>query len=227
MTGTQQLIVMLFGAFIALAGLALLFRGKKETKKEGQQKEKDEIKEPDKSRIEILGLKLEMSTPALMVFLVGCAMFVLPFFMDEQPPASPDEPASGIVTLHSYSSSTVSSHTLELSALVAKGRRNPAKVDDLITVEFTLTNVGEKSLRIGETFVAARNPEEGNRDFGHGNENRVLKLGEQLRIRAETIVNAAGRWTFWPCYTVPVAEASEEVQYCPSRWESFVVAVEP
>jgi hypothetical protein len=65
MTNLQATIVMTFGALIAAAGLWLLF-----TKNEA-----------GANRLKILGQEVEISTPALVVFLVGSAIFVLPFFL--------------------------------------------------------------------------------------------------------------------------------------------------
>jgi hypothetical protein len=64
MTNIQVVVVMAFGALIAVAGLWLLF-----TKNES-----------GANRVKILGQEFEISTPALVVFLVGSAIFVLPFF---------------------------------------------------------------------------------------------------------------------------------------------------
>jgi hypothetical protein len=65
MTNIQMAVVMAFGALIAVAGLWLLF-----TKNES-----------GANRLKILGQEFEISTPALVVFLVGSAIFVLPFFL--------------------------------------------------------------------------------------------------------------------------------------------------
>ena len=65
MTNIQMAVVMAFGALIAVAGLWLLF-----TKNEA-----------GANRLKILGQEFEISTPALLVFLVGSAIFVLPFFL--------------------------------------------------------------------------------------------------------------------------------------------------
>jgi hypothetical protein len=59
---TQQAFVMVFGALIACAGLILLFV----------------LKEQAQSKIKLFGQEFEISTPALVVFLAGCAMVVLP-----------------------------------------------------------------------------------------------------------------------------------------------------
>lgn len=69
MTGVQQFVVMSFGAVVALAGLWLLF-----VRKEGAT-----------NRIKVLGQEFELSTPALIVFLVGSGIFIMPFFVSPGP----------------------------------------------------------------------------------------------------------------------------------------------
>jgi hypothetical protein len=61
-TVTLQTMVMAFGAVIASAGLVLLFLRKEQTE----------------NKIKLLGQEFEISTPALVVFLAGCFMFVMP-----------------------------------------------------------------------------------------------------------------------------------------------------
>src|SRR2546428_8502995 len=69
MTDVQQFIVMSFGTVVALAGLWLLF-----LRKEGAT-----------NRIKLLGQEFELSTPALIVFLVGSGIFILPFVVTQDP----------------------------------------------------------------------------------------------------------------------------------------------
>jgi hypothetical protein len=64
MTDLREILVMSFGAVVSLAGLWLLF-----LRKEGAV-----------NRIKVLGQEFELSTPALIVFIVGAGIFVLPFF---------------------------------------------------------------------------------------------------------------------------------------------------
>ena len=59
---TLQAMVMVFGAVIASAGLLLLFLRKEQAQ----------------NKIKLFGQEFEISTPALVVFLVGCAVFVMP-----------------------------------------------------------------------------------------------------------------------------------------------------
>jgi hypothetical protein len=63
----QQYIAMAFGAAVAVSGVALMLRGHRDS---------------GRNAIEIWGQKIEISTPALVVFLVGSAIFVGPFFFE-------------------------------------------------------------------------------------------------------------------------------------------------
>lgn len=77
LTGVERLLIQAAGLAFALAGLALMWRG-------GAGEE---------HRIELLGLKLDVSSSGLPVFLVGAAMLVSPAFgplrESPQPTASP------------------------------------------------------------------------------------------------------------------------------------------
>jgi hypothetical protein len=59
---TQIAIVMSFGALVAAAGLSLLFFRR----------------EQGENLIKLFGQEFRISTPALVVFLVGCSIFILP-----------------------------------------------------------------------------------------------------------------------------------------------------
>ena len=65
---TQLALLMAFGALVALVGLALLYFRKEQAE----------------NKIKFLGQEFQISTPALVVFLVGCAIFVLPSVMQVQ-----------------------------------------------------------------------------------------------------------------------------------------------
>lgn len=69
----QQYIAMAFGAAVAVSGLALMLLGHRDS---------------GRNAIEIWGQKIELSTPALAVFLVGSAIFVMPFFLSREAPLS-------------------------------------------------------------------------------------------------------------------------------------------
>jgi hypothetical protein len=65
---TQVAVVMLFGALVAAAGLALLFFRR----------------EQGENIIRLFGQEFRISTPALVVFLVGCFIFILPSVIQMQ-----------------------------------------------------------------------------------------------------------------------------------------------
>ena len=76
MTDLQALLSMAFDAAVALAGLVLLFR-------------RDEGVAGNKFKA--FGLEFEITTPALVVFLAGCGLFVLPHFLPPKP-TTPNAP---------------------------------------------------------------------------------------------------------------------------------------
>lgn len=129
---------------------------------------------------------------------------------------------SGEVTLVDNRNKYASPEGVEVSAMRAVGQHDPATVGDRITVEFSLENVGSDPLTFEDTFVAARTPDPGNvrKDFGHENEGRVLDPGSGVAIRHSISVDEAGRWRFWPCYSLTTGEV------CPDEWEVFTVEVE-
>jgi hypothetical protein len=66
MTITLRTFIMAFGFLVTATGLLLfIFRN-----------------EQAQNRIKILGQEFEISTPALVVFLAGCALFVMPLFLN-------------------------------------------------------------------------------------------------------------------------------------------------
>jgi len=74
MVFTQLALLMMFGALVAVAGLALLYFRKEQAE----------------NRIKLFGQEFQISTPALVVFLAGCAIFVLPSVVQ-----MPSQPAFG------------------------------------------------------------------------------------------------------------------------------------
>ena len=128
--------------------------------------------------------------------------------------------SSGGVTLFEDASSYRSEHEIEVSGMRAIGQDDPPAVGDRITVEFMLENVGAGPLTFDETFVAARSPDDEDRDFGHANEGVVLDPGSALEIRHSIDLDAGGTWQFWPCYILMTGE------FCPDEWEAFSIEVE-
>ena|SRR5215468_6172133 len=65
---TQIALLMAFGALVAVVALALLYFRKEQAE----------------NRIKLFGQEFQISTPALVVFLVGCAILILPSIMQMQ-----------------------------------------------------------------------------------------------------------------------------------------------
>ncbi|MGM0585128.1 MAG: hypothetical protein ACQEUZ_10820 [Pseudomonadota bacterium] len=159
--------------------------------------------------------------------LVGLAflgLFVAEHFGAAPLPGPAPEPGEAAL-LHRDDTPDLSRHGLRLSALRAAGERRPPRVGDILTVSFRLENASENDIAFAETFVAARDPAGANRDFGHGQEGRVLSPGASLAVSASLVPDAAGAWTIWPCYRVEQGGESEEA-YCPGRWRAFLLRVE-
>jgi hypothetical protein len=120
---TLQAFVMTFGALIAIAGLVLLFFRK----------------ELAQTKIKIWTHELEISTPALVVFLTGCAVFVMPLVV---PIKNLDRPIIIIGTPTNGppppNGSQAGAETIFEGVLVNVTRFE--KSDDLVTLELTLQN---------------------------------------------------------------------------------------
>jgi hypothetical protein len=76
MNTTQTYAFMVFGIVVALAGLALLFLRK----------------EREQNTIKILGQEFQISTPALVVVILGCALFAGPFVISLRQSAPDQQP---------------------------------------------------------------------------------------------------------------------------------------
>lgn len=102
--------------------------------------------------------------------------------------------------LCSYSGPDVSDDLLELSDFEVIGPE-PLRVGDTPTVVFTLKSV-EVPVQLGEhgVFVAARDPEGMDRDFGHVYQYDILDNGESINFKATITVDREGEWIFWPGY---------------------------
>src|SRR6476619_6077234 len=70
MTNNLQWIVLSFGILVALAGLIAFFVSK----------------EVGSNRIKLFGGEFELSKPALVIFVVGCAMVVASLYLSARPP---------------------------------------------------------------------------------------------------------------------------------------------
>ena len=73
MTPTERLLVMAFGAAVAVVGLVLMFRGRSDSR----------------NVLKAFGAGSELSGSAIIVFLVGVGVFMSPFFVEHREP-TPD-----------------------------------------------------------------------------------------------------------------------------------------
>src|SRR5713101_389522 len=80
MSAIQQVVVMIFGGVLAVVGIYLFATDKAAGKKDKA------------SKITLLGISVELSTPSLIIFVVGCGLFISPFFLGQK--VKPDSQAS-------------------------------------------------------------------------------------------------------------------------------------
>jgi hypothetical protein len=128
--------------------------------------------------------------------------------------------AEGVI--HEDGESYVSPHGIEVSGLLATGKHNSPAVGDRILIQFSFKNVGSDLVTFIETFVGVRSPDGKNEDFGHENEGLVFEPGSAVDINQSVLVDQAGTWEFWPCYTLKVGG---EDTFCPDEWRAFEVLV--
>jgi hypothetical protein len=159
MTAIQATIVMIFGGAIAVAGILLLFY----------------VKSESATRITIAGFQVELTAPALVVFLGGCALIIAPALLPTtEPPDSEFDGANG--ANGGVSSAPAKSRAAEVCT---NGDRYVVEVRDatfvegIVTVLIRWTNDGEEPVvRVGSSMQAT------------GSDNS----GQQLEA-------AGGRWT--------------------------------
>jgi hypothetical protein len=114
-----------------------------------------------------------------------------------------------------------SPESLTLVEVEATAENAEPKVNDRITVTYSLENAGDAPFRLASTFVGARGPGDQWADFGEGNVGHVLQPGGRLTVQSSKIVDEPGMWTFWPCYTFG------DEGFCPDEWKAFEVTVAP
>lgn len=115
----------------------------------------------------------------------------------------------------------ISPNGIRVSGLQAVSRNDPPRVNDRITVHFSLQNVEREPVTLNSTFIGARDPVERNIDFGHENYEKVLAPDEVIDIKSSIFVTERGEWEFWPCYKI-------RNTFCPNKWRAFrILVVEP
>jgi hypothetical protein len=113
-----------------------------------------------------------------------------------------------------------SEHGLELTDLRAEAD-DPLRVDDVLTVRYSLTNVTEEPIELESTFVGARNPANDNINIEDMNEGVVIAPGDTVSAEGRILLDSEGNWRVWPCYLLPGG------QYCPDFWKVIYVPVGP
>jgi hypothetical protein len=166
---------------------------------------------------------------------VGAAL-VVPYFAgdraaDAPAPARPatevaatvaPKPAAGPPYVYRPGGTDISPESIEVFELAATAPHDPPRVGDRISVRFTLRNDGTRAATFAEAFVAARGPEDDNRDFGEAYQGQVLPPRAEFRVSSSIVVDRAGVWDFWPCY---VTGRGDSARGCPDGWRSFQVRV--
>ena len=133
-----------------------------------------------------------------------------------QQPPSPNP--GGETTIYIDNQMAISPDNIEVSGLRALSRNNPPQINDSVTVQFSLKNVGQQPVTLKSTFIAARNPANENKDFAKEAYNRVLAPGDVVDIRSFIFVTEKGGWQFWPCYGIGHT-------LCPNEWQIFQITV--
>jgi hypothetical protein len=174
----------------------------------------------------------------LLAGLLG-VLFAVPFVVSQATPnAGTEEPstvrlsaaqpsgaprADDQVTLWSDDQPDTSPESIQLIEVEATSGHSEPTVGDRITVTFSVQNVAETPFELAYTFIGARSPADEWRDFGEGNNSRVLQPGETLSVRSSLIPNEPGQWKFWPCYAF---KQNGDEHLCPDEWKAFSVDVE-
>jgi hypothetical protein len=102
---------------------------------------------------------------------------------------------------------------LKLTGLTAASQHVPPRLGDTITVRYSLTNVGAQPIQLDSTFVGARNAADENKDAEDMNEGETLEPGETISATGRVLLDRAGRWDVWPCYTLTNGN------FCPDKWQ--------
>jgi len=156
---------------------------------------------------------------AVPLLVIGVAVAIGAFVLAGRDQSN-SSPTSSEGEIYSDTEPHVSPDEIELSRLLATGELTEPEVGDRIEIEFSLKNVGSEPVTLEETFIAARDPDDGDEDFGYENEGQVFAPGDVLEISRSVVVDAPGTWKFWPCYSLSAPEPD-----CPERWRSFDIFV--
>lgn len=114
-------------------------------------------------------------------------------------------------------------HNIRFLELTARCIRNPPRVNDRISIAFTIQNAGNKPVEILETWVTAYDPNDEQKDFGHSNKKKILMPQETIKTSGSLIVDVPGIWEFGPHYAL--GEKWDGEQY-PGHWKRFPLSVQ-
>ena len=146
MSDTEKLAIMAFGALLAIAGLVMLFKGGKESR----------------NVIKAFGAEFELSSSGIVVFLVGAALFVAPFFIAQDrtvrtAPAVPDAGAkNGAPSAPAASTAkpapAAQTQTAEVEPNAAMSNATPVAIGSTIQGQLTRGDVDWFSFRTSSHF---------------------------------------------------------------------------
>jgi len=103
---------------------------------------------------------------------------------------------------------------LELTDLTVESRNDPPRVNDTVTVSYSLTNVGAQPIELEYTFVGARDAAGDNHDAEDMNEGETLEPGQTISANGRVLIDSEGRWDVWPCYLLTNGN------FCPDEWQA-------
>ncbi|WP_035586770.1 hypothetical protein [Hippea jasoniae] len=93
------------------------------------------------------------------------------------------------------------------------------KVGSKLHASFEITNITKHLIKTGKYgfFIACRNPDGKNRDFGHTYKSKFIKPHQTVKISATIKINKAGRWIFWPDISFPAGH------WGPYQWRAITL----
>ena len=106
---------------------------------------------------------------------------------------------------------------IEVSQIVVTGE-DPPTVGARVTMSYRLTNLTARVVELDYTFIGVRDPDDENRDE-EVDAGITLESEESTDVRQTLLLDRAGTWTIWPCYTL-AGDLS-----CPDDWRSFQLTV--
>jgi hypothetical protein len=102
---------------------------------------------------------------ALPLLVIGVAVAIGAFVLAGRD-QSDSSPTSSEAEIYRDPEPDVSPEKIELSRLRATGEHSDPEVGDQIEINFSLKNVGSESVTFADTFIGARDPDDGHQDFG-------------------------------------------------------------